>query len=96
MRGPFRSPLGLAELFEQDFASHLIGKIKPDRDVFEHAIDALECDPSEILFVDDQPLNVESARQTGIQAFVAKDIRQAERVLTECGVLVPAPASRFD
>lgn len=92
----FLYEMGLGQLFERHFASHLIGKIKPDREMFDHALDALECDPSEMLFIDDQPLNVESARQAGIRAFVAKDVRRAERVLNEFGVLVPADASRLD
>lgn len=79
------------ELFEFHFASHLIGKLKPDHEVFEHAITALGCSPSEILFIDDQPLNVESARRAGIEAALAAGVVEAERVLTRFGVLRPPP-----
>ena len=78
---------GLRELFEHHFASHLMGKLKPDREVFEHVIATLRCNPSEILFIDDQRLNVDSGRQVGIQAFVASGVEQAEEVLDRFGVL---------
>ena len=50
--------MGLEGLFEHHCPSHLIGKLKPDREVFEHVIDVLRCEPSEMLFLDDQPLNI--------------------------------------
>lgn len=83
---------GLGDLFEHHFASHLIGKVKPDLHVFEHVIATLRCDPSEILFLDDQPLNVHAAQETGIRAVVASGVAQAEQILTEHGVLTAAPA----
>ncbi len=83
--------MGLEELFEHHFPSHLMGKLKPDREVFEHVIDILECHPSEILFLDDQPLNVESARQVGIEAVLAAGVGQAEQVLAKFGVFNSTP-----
>ena len=83
---------GLGNLFEHHFASHLMGKVKPDRHAFEHVIAELACDPPDILFLDDQPLNVQAARETGIQAFVARDLAEAEAVLTEHGLLMAEQA----
>jgi len=67
-----------------------MGKLKPDREVFEHVADSLRCDPSEILFLDDQPLNVEAARQVGLEAVLTIGIEQATQVLTEFGALIPS------
>jgi len=78
---------GLGEVFDHHFASHLIGKVKPDLEIFEHVITTLGCEPAEVLFLDDQPLNVGAAREAGIQAIVATGIEQAERILAEHGVL---------
>jgi putative hydrolase of the HAD superfamily len=79
--------IGLGRLFEHHFASHLIGKLKPDREVFEHVVAELACEPSEILFIDDQPLNVEAARALGVDAAWVRDVQDVERVLTEAGVM---------
>lgn len=62
----------LGHLFEYHFASHLIGKLKPDREVFEHVVAALGCEPSTILFLDDQPLNVEAAQTVGPRGVCAR------------------------
>ena len=84
--------MGLEGLFEHHFPSHLIGKLKPDREVFEHVIDVLRCEPSEMLFLDDQPLNIKSARQVGIEAILANGVEEAEQVLERFGVVDSTPA----
>jgi glucose-1-phosphatase len=76
----------LADAFDHHFASHLIGKIKPDEDAFEHVIDTLDCDASAILFLDDNRLNVEAAQRIGIKAVQVKGVWEAERALLEAGV----------
>jgi putative hydrolase of the HAD superfamily len=81
---------GLAGLFDRHFASHLMGKLKPDPEVFEHVIADLRCAPSEILFLDDQPMNVESARHAGMHAVLANGTRQVERILIANGLLPAA------
>jgi glucose-1-phosphatase len=65
---------GLGALFEHRFVSHLTGRIKPDRDAF--------------LFLDDNLLNVEAAREAGMQAALVSGIEGAERALREAGVIV--------
>ncbi len=79
--------MGLGHLFAYHFASHLMGKLKPDREVFEHVVAALACEPSAILLLDDQPLNVEAAHAIGLQAVCVRGVQEAERVLTEVGVI---------
>ncbi len=79
--------LGLGASFEQCFASHLIGKIKPDREAFEHAVQALACDPRRILFLDDQHLNVEAARAAGLCAVQVRGLEETRRALEELGIL---------
>jgi glucose-1-phosphatase len=61
--------LGLLPHFALHFASHLIGLLKPDQAIFQHAIDQLRYAPERILFLDDNQLNVESARSIGINAY---------------------------
>ena len=83
--------LGLGGLFHHYFVSHLTGRIKPDADAFEHVIGTLDCGAADILFLDDNLLNVEAARRVGLSAFVVQGPDDAQRVLQQFGV-VPAPA----
>jgi hypothetical protein len=46
-----------------------------------------------MLFIDDQPLNVQAARRLGLDARQATGVDEAERILVSAGVL-PAPVSR--
>lgn len=79
--------LGLAGRFEHFFASHLIGKIKPDIEIFEHVLDELACAPNHILYVDDNQPNVDTARSLGIQAERTMGIDAAKSVLEDYGII---------
>ena len=79
--------LKLGALFDHHFPSHLVGKLKPDREVFLHVTETLGCEPSAILFLDDQPLNVEAARAAGLAAVQVSGVRGAESALIAAGVL---------
>ena len=68
----------LGELVDTHFPSHQTGLLKPDPDAFENVIQMLGVQASEILFFDDNQLNVDAARTSGLQAEVARgpsDIR---------------------
>jgi len=79
--------LRLEQAFDRHFASHLMGKLKPDDETFTHVIGALECEPGEIVFIDDNLLNVEGAKRAGIRAFQVRGVEEARRALMEAGVL---------
>jgi putative hydrolase of the HAD superfamily len=50
------------------FLSFETGLLKPDLSAFKQVLNALNCKPQELLFLDDNALNIESALQLGIQA----------------------------
>ena len=77
----------LAGAFDHHFASHLMGKIKPDEEVFQHVTDTLRCAAEEVLFLDDNQLNVAGAQRAGMRAVQVRGIAAAERILQETGVL---------
>jgi glucose-1-phosphatase len=79
--------LGLGGLFDHYFVSHLTGRIKPDADAFEHVLETVDCRPNEVLFLDDNLLNVEAARRVGLEAFVAQGPDESLRVLQQFGVI---------
>ena len=81
--------MGIDEMFDQHFPSHLTGRLKPDRESFEYVTQRLNCDPSSILFLDDNKKNVKGARSVGMIAYLAKGPREAEDILEEIGILSP-------
>ena len=66
---------------------HLTGRIKPDVDAFEHVLDSLGCPPAQVLFLDDNLLNVEAARSIGMHAARACGPAEAQAVLTHFGII---------
>ncbi|MEM7258525.1 MAG: HAD family phosphatase, partial [Pseudomonadota bacterium] len=58
----------LGPLFEHHFASHLMGRVKPDASVYQYVLDQLNVNPAVTLFFDDNMLNVEAARRAGLNA----------------------------
>lgn len=59
---------GLDEMLDYHFASHLMGRIKPDPESFEYVLQRLNCKASSVLFLDDNEINVASAREIGMVA----------------------------
>lgn len=80
----------LARRFEVNLPSHLTGFLKPDVQAFQHAIGRLAHSPERILFMDDNQINVEGAREAGIVAYQAHGVEGATAVLKELGILTPS------
>jgi putative hydrolase of the HAD superfamily len=55
--------------FEGLVLSHEVGALKPDKRIFLHALEKARARASEVLFVDDQEINVKAAQELGIDAF---------------------------
>ncbi len=51
--------------FDRVFYSHIIGKRKPDEEIYKYVTEELEVDPNTILFIDDLPENIEAAKSNG-------------------------------
>lgn len=60
---------------------------KPDRQIYEHCANVLGCSPSQILFFDDLPVNIEGARAVGFQAFLWEGAEEARRILVSFGII---------
>jgi putative hydrolase of the HAD superfamily len=78
--------LRLHEALDRCFLSYQIGLGKPDPATFLHVVGELGCAPAEILFIDDNRLNVEGAREAGLRAEQAFGAEAVERVLREAGL----------
>jgi glucose-1-phosphatase len=77
----------LGAAFDTHFVSHLTGHIKPDAGAFEHVLASLGADPAEVLFLDDNLLNIEAAHQLGLQAVRVRGLGEAEQALIARNIL---------
>lgn len=74
-----------AEILFLSCEMHLL---KPDAAIFEEMTRRLGCDPTEIVFFDDNPDNVEAAKKAGLRACRVDGCMQAVRLLEEFGLTV--------
>lgn len=58
--------LGIENRFFKIFNSAEIGACKPDMKIYQHVVNELGCEPSEILFVDDSLSHVQAAKELGM------------------------------
>lgn len=63
---------GNDHLFERVYYSHLMGKRKPDADIFEQVLRENDLKPGETLFIDDSPQHLAAAAKLGIHTFLMK------------------------
>ncbi|PJJ84423.1 HAD family hydrolase [Mucilaginibacter auburnensis] len=58
------------ELFEKVYYSHLMGKRKPDAEIFEQVLEENGLNAAETLFIDDSPQHLETAKKLGMQTYL--------------------------
>ena len=81
-----RDKQGYYKYFKKAFLSFEIGYCKPDPRTYQMVIDYFEVLPDQIFFVDDNPKNVEAARQAGIISEVFTTPESLKNSLRELGV----------
>ena len=77
----------LLRSFDRAFLSFEMGLVKPDREVFEHLVTELDAPVEDVIFLDDNALNVEAASRLGITARRVVGVAAARDALVELGVL---------
>ncbi|BDX03411.1 phosphatase [Marinomonas pontica] len=80
--------MGLAGKFHSYYASHQVGFVKPDEAIYLHVIRSLCVAPEQILFIDDNQVNIDTALSLGMKAHRVKGVEQARQVLDQYGVLL--------
>jgi len=73
--------------FERAFVSFEIGAVKPDPEAFEAVVRELDAPAGQVLFLDDNQLNVDAALTVGMQSRRARGVDGARRALVDAGVL---------
>jgi putative hydrolase of the HAD superfamily len=76
----------LTQHFDHSFLSFELGVVKPDRALFDVVARRLEVDADRILFIDDNRINVDGARESGWRAELAVGVAEAKRVLLAHGI----------
>jgi len=61
---------GNDHLFEKVYYSHLVGKRKPNAEIFEQVLNENNLAPAETLFIDDSPQHIATAVKLGIQTYL--------------------------
>lgn len=59
---------GIDRMFDMNFPSHQTGFLKPDLDAFVNVVRHLDCHPGQIMFIDDNQINVDSGLEVGMEA----------------------------
>ncbi len=82
---------GLQNLFALFFSSCFLGVRKPDRAIYQIALQVTQRTPEECLFIDDRALNVECAHRLGIRTIHYQNPTQLRRELRRHGVGLELP-----
>lgn len=64
------------KLFDEMLFSYEAGTTKPDARIYRLILEKLKAEPSECVFIDDQPRYCEAAEQLGMKAVVYEDFEQ--------------------
>lgn len=68
----------VADEFDDLIISAEVGLVKPDRRIYELAVQRLGVLPEEAVFFDDMPANVQGAQVAGLKAYQYTDVEQAK------------------
>lgn len=79
--------LGLGQVIEHHFPSHVMGVRKPERDAFNRVIEYFGFTPTQVLFFDDSTANVEAARRLGCGGMTVNGLTQVTSTLHALGLL---------
>ena len=80
-------PGNFGDRFDRYFLSYESGLLKPDRESFLQVSAGYACRPEEILFFDDNPVNVAAARKESINAVCVQGIEELETALVNNGIV---------
>lgn len=73
--------------FDRYFLSYESGLLKPDRESFLQVSAGYACRPEEILFFDDNPVNVAAAKKESINAVCVQGVEELETALVNNGIV---------
>ena len=78
----------LRDYFEAFFSSCYLGIRKPDLGIYSLALKITQQSPAECILIDDRGLNLECAREVGMQTILFKDLAQLRADLAHFDILI--------
>lgn len=73
--------------FDHCFLSYESGLLKPDQESFLQVISSYDCRPEDVLFFDDNPVNVSAAASEGMVSVRVRGPDELEVALTRAGII---------
>jgi HAD superfamily hydrolase (TIGR01509 family) len=83
-----RQHLDIRALFTRTYLSYQLDMVKPDAEIFAHVVADLACPPAQILYFDDNELNVDAAIACGLDAALVRHPGDCRAALVERGILL--------
>ncbi len=80
----------LRRYFESFFSSCYLGVRKPDDGIYRRALSITHRKPAECIFIDDRGLNLECAKELGMQVIHFRNANQLRQSLAEHGITLDA------
>src|SRR5207302_3880666 len=77
---------GLREIFDLFVSSCFVGLRKPEEGIYRLALEITQKSPQECCFIDDRPLNLESAQRLGMQTIQMRGAASLIEELHKLGV----------
>jgi putative hydrolase of the HAD superfamily len=68
--------------------SSVVGMRKPDPEIYQLTLERLGVDAARAVFIDDQEVNLVTAREMGMHAILFRSVEQCERELAGLGVVL--------
>ncbi|MFH0954822.1 MAG: HAD family phosphatase [Candidatus Micrarchaeota archaeon] len=72
--------------FEVLVLSHELGMLKPEKEIYLHAIRKTGFDAKEILFIDDQKPCLKTAEELGMKTILFRSLKQLKKDLAKLGI----------
>ena len=77
----------LRKIFDLFLSSCFVGLRKPEQGIYRLALETTQIPPQQACFIDDRPLNLESAAALGMQTIEMQTIGQLRKDLEKLGVI---------
>jgi HAD superfamily hydrolase (TIGR01549 family) len=84
-----RDSYPVMQLFEYPTTSYQAHSLKPEKEIYYHALLQVGLGAEQTLFIDDKPENIEAARSIGMHGIHFVGVAELRRELMNHGLLVP-------
>jgi putative hydrolase of the HAD superfamily len=73
----------LKEWIDYFVCSSFVGLRKPDEAIYRLALDLVQVEPEQVIYIDDRPLLIEIGKQLGMQTIQHVDVIQTKKILED-------------